>query len=130
MMCPAPGMNEMLATAYGERSPNGQGHWPVVVEKGLRMGVHEEPTFVPADLAGIETRTLVIAGDDDMFPLSHTVSLYESLPNAQLAIVPGSSHALVVEKTAFVGELIQTFLEAPDRPPTMLPFRRRPALGG
>ena len=56
------------------------------------MAVREEPTFTIEDLAAITVPTLVIGADDDLVPTTHTVALYDSLPDAQLAIVPNSSH--------------------------------------
>jgi pimeloyl-ACP methyl ester carboxylesterase len=115
-----------LAKPYEALSPDGPEHWPVVAAKGTRMGVFEEPTFTPHDLTGIAVPTLVMSGDDDMFPASHTVSLYEALPNARLAIVPNASHLLVLEHPALVAEIITAFLQSPNRQPTFLPYRRPP----
>ncbi len=46
-------------------------------------------------------------------PLSHTSSMYEALPNAQLAIVPGASHMCGWEQPEFVASLITTFVNNP-----------------
>ena len=40
----------------------------------------------------------MIAGDDDAIRLDHTCALYEALPAGELAIVPGASHLLPIEK--------------------------------
>ena len=66
-----------------------------------------------------------MVGDDDLMTLAHTASLYESLPLGQLAVVPGTSHAVVLEKPELVGRLIVEFLSAPEKPQTYLPVRRR-----
>jgi pimeloyl-ACP methyl ester carboxylesterase len=116
-----------IAGLYGARSPDGSGHWPVVAAKGLRMGATDEPTYEPADLAVINTPTLVVAADDDMFPVAHSVSLYEALPNAQLAIVPNSSHMLVFEHPELVASLIRAFFQHPHRLATIAPMRRSPS---
>ena len=117
----------VLAKLYGSRSPDGIDHWPVVAAKGLRMAVTDEPTYEPADLAEIETPTLVLAADDDAFPVAHTVSLYDALPNAQLAIVPNSSHLLAFEHPEAIAVLIRTFFQHPQRRATRFPMRRRPS---
>ena len=121
------GIAGYFAKLYGARSPDGVGHWPVVAAKGLRMGVADEPTFEPADLAAIDTPTLVVASDDDMFPVAHSVSLYEALPNAQLAVVPNSSHMLAFEHPELVAGLIRAFFQYPQRLASMAPMRRSPA---
>ncbi len=54
----------------------------------------------------------------------HTVSLYESIPNAQLAIVPGTSHAVLKEKPELVKKILQDFYRNPSFPMTLNPNRR------
>jgi pimeloyl-ACP methyl ester carboxylesterase len=112
-----------MAQAYGRRSPDGPDHFPVVFGKFVTMA-RTEPTLTPEELATITTPTLVLAGDDDMVSLEHTVALYEALPAAQLAVVPGASHAVPLEKPSLVGHLILDFLRGPIPPPTALPIRR------
>jgi pimeloyl-ACP methyl ester carboxylesterase len=51
-----------------------------------------------------------MVGDDDMMTLEHTVDLYRAIPDAQLAVVPGASHAVPLEKPALVNTLILDFL--------------------
>lgn len=114
----------MSAALYAEYSPDGAKHWPVVAAKGLKMGFHEEPTFSVEELADISTPTLVIAADDDMFPVAHSVSLFDALPNAQLAILPGASHLVVLEQPAIVTDLIRAFLAAGGKRQTLAPMRR------
>ena len=116
--------DEMSAALYAQYSPDGAEHWPVVAAKGLKMGFHEEPTFSVEDLARISTPTLVLAGDDDMFPAAHTVSMFDALPNAQLAILPGTSHLLVFEQPALVAQLIRAFLATTGQRDTLAPLRR------
>ena len=116
--------DEMSAALYAQYSPDGAEHWPVVAAKGLKMGFHEEPTFSVEDLARISTPTLVRAGDDDMFPAAHTVSMFDALPNAQLAILPGTSHLLVFEQPALVAQLIRAFLATTGQRDTLAPLRR------
>jgi len=120
------GMPEGLRARYVERSPDGAEHFPVVLQKSFAMFT-SEPTLTTEDVQRVAARTLVIVGDDDLMTLEHTASLYESLPAGQLAVVPGSSHAVVVEKPEFVGRLIRDFLESPEPPAEMFPVRRRPA---
>jgi pimeloyl-ACP methyl ester carboxylesterase len=113
---------EFLRALYGDVSPDGVGHYPVVVEKLARMHL-VEPTLTPADLARISCRTLVMFGDDDEVPLEHAVALYRALPNAELAILPGTSHGLLVEKAALCNSMIVDFL-ANEAVETLAPVRR------
>ena len=116
------GMGPAMSGAYAAVSPDGAEHWPVVAEKSLTM-FRTQPTWTPDDLRVIQTPTLVVAGDDDLTPLSHSCSLYEALPNGQLAIVPGASHAVGWEKPELLGQLITTFLANPE-PTRSMPFFR------
>ena len=54
-----------------------------------------------------------------------TQSLYESLPNAQLAVIPGASHIAPYEKPGLVFELVTEFLRTGGEVNTMMPIRRR-----
>ncbi len=103
-------------------SPDGPGHYPVVVAKLATMHV-EGPTLTVADLNRIGRRTLVMIGDDDEVRLEHAIELYRSLPDGELAIIPGTSHGLLVEKPTLCNTLIIDFLET-DPVPTMAPIRR------
>ena len=48
-----------------------------------------EPHIEPSELASLTMPVLVVAGTKDMIKESHTRLIYESLPNAQLAILEG-----------------------------------------
>lgn len=108
---------------YAMVSPDGADHFPVVFWKLQRMW-REEPTMDAADLAAIEIPVLVVAGDDDVVDHHHTIELYEALPNGQLAIIPGTSHATFLEKPESLNRLILDFLAESTPPETILPVRR------
>ncbi|MGW0612772.1 alpha/beta fold hydrolase [Streptomyces sp. NPDC002788] len=116
-----PGM-AVFREMYAAVSPDGADHWPVVAEKILDM-IRTQPALSTDDLGRIRVPTLVLAGDDDLPALEHTVALYRAVPDAELAVVPGTSHALFMEKPDQVNRLVLDFL-ANDPVPTMLPLRR------
>ena len=111
-----------LERLYGELSPDGPEHYSVVVAKLATMHV-QGPTLTVADLHRIGSRTLVMIGDDDEVRLAHAIELYRSLPDSELAIIPGTSHGLLVEKPMLCNRLIIDFLKM-DPVPTMAPIRR------
>lgn len=113
-----------LASSYAELSPDGAGHYQVVVDKLARMHL-EEPTLAAEDLAGIKSRTLVMVGDDDEVRLEHTIAMYRGIHDAELMVVPGTSHGLLVEKPDLCNDVILEFLTE-DPVPTMAPIRRAP----
>jgi pimeloyl-ACP methyl ester carboxylesterase len=115
----------MFRGLYEAHSPDGPEHWPIVFGKFVAM-VGREPQMTVDELGRIAAPTLVLAADDDMVTLEHTVALFRAIPNAELAIVPGTSHALVMEKSDVVNKLVLDFLQN-DPVETMLPIRRAPA---
>jgi pimeloyl-ACP methyl ester carboxylesterase len=116
---------EMFRAMYAAASPDGPEHWPIVVGKLLEM-YRAEPDISIEDLGRISAPTLVLAGDDDAVPLEHTLELYRAIPNSELAVVPGTSHAHFMEKPSLVNRLVLDFLDN-DPVPTMMPVRRATA---
>jgi pimeloyl-ACP methyl ester carboxylesterase len=114
-----------LAASYAELSPDGADHYPVVVEKLVHTHA-EGPTLTVHDLRQVSCRTLVMVGDDDEVTPEHAVAFYRGLPNGELAVVPGTSHGLLVEKPAMCNALILDFLTK-DPVATFAPIRRREA---
>ena len=98
-------------------------HWPEMYAKTMRL-FREEPELSVDELEPIATPTLVLVGDDDCVHHDHTVRLFETLRDAQLAIVPGASHLLHLEKSALVNQLIVDFLAETAPPTTLYPMRR------
>ena len=115
---------EEFADWYGEVSPDGADHYPVVVEKLARAHL-EGPTLTPTDLARVTARALVMLGDDDEVTLEHALEFYRSLPVGELAVVPGTSHALIVEKADLCRRILVDFFTL-DAPETYVPIRRKP----
>jgi pimeloyl-ACP methyl ester carboxylesterase len=113
----------MLAQNYAERSPDGAEHFGIVAEKFMTMA-KTEPTMTVDDLKQIAAPTLVMVGDDDVITFSHTCALYESLPSGQLAVVPGASHALPIERPDETSHIILHFLATEVPPVTFMPIRR------
>jgi pimeloyl-ACP methyl ester carboxylesterase len=113
---------EFLGPSYAEVSPDGIDHFKVVATKIGDMAA-KEPNLRAADLTAITHRTLVMFADDDLVTLNHMVEMFEALPNAELAIVPGTSHFATQEKPALVNALLLDFLTN-DPVPTVAPIRR------
>ena len=115
---------EQWAARYGELSPDGVEHASVVAEKTEVMTA-TQPTLTLADLATVDVPVLVMAGDDDVATLEHTCSMYEAIPEAQLAILPGTSHSVLKERPKDCARLIRRFLLGDVPPVTEAPVRRR-----
>ena len=53
----------------------------------------------------------MLAADDDFtLSIEHAAAMQRALPDAQLAVVPGTSHAVPMEKPELVNRLILDFL--------------------
>lgn len=113
---------EHYRSAYAAVSPEGAAHWREIFDK-VRAMILSEPTLEAKDLSAIEAPTLVLCSDDDIVSLEHTVEMALSIPGAQLAIVPGTSHLLLHEKPELAWGLIRDFL-VNEPAPTMMPIRR------
>jgi pimeloyl-ACP methyl ester carboxylesterase len=113
---------QFLGGAYGEVSPDGEEHFPVVAAKIGEL-MKNEPHLDPAALRTISARTLVMFSDDDLMTLEHAVQMFEALPNAEFAVVPGTSHFLTQEKPHLVNAIVLDFLTN-DPVPTVAPIRR------
>ena len=113
---------EFMMDSYAKISPDGKGHFPIIVKK-LEIMHSKGPNLVRGDLQQINTRTLVMLGDDDQVKFEHTIDFYRSLPNGELAIVPGTSHGLLPEKPDLCNKIIIDFLSL-DAIQTFAPIRR------
>lgn len=69
---------------------------------------------IPADaMRGITAPTLVIAGDADVIRPEHAVEMFRAIPQAQLAVLPGTDHMKVTARTEWLVPMISAFLDAP-----------------
>jgi len=73
--------------------------------------VHEFPGWTD-ELRSLQVPTLLIFGDRDFSPLPDVVEMFELLPNAQLAVLPGTTHVGVTRRHSEVFALITRFLGA------------------
>ena len=105
-----------LRQAYDPISPDGPDHFPVVHAKMMHM-ITTEPEIALDTLADIATPTLVLQGDRDEVTVEHSLAVVAALPEAHLAVLPGT-HTLPIEHPELVNPLIISFLRdsvpAPD----------------
>src|ERR1700722_13811427 len=122
---PWPGLADLvrfLGPGYGEVSPDGQAHFAVVASKVVTM-LAGGPALVQAELGGVSSRTLLMAGDEDAVSLDDTLVLYNGIPDTELAIVPGTTHFLLREKPALCNAIMLDFLTGA-AVPAVPPVRR------
>ncbi|MBA4276445.1 alpha/beta hydrolase [Flavobacterium sp.] len=68
------------------------------------------PNLSFANLNVIQSKSLIIAGDHDEIKNDHTLKIFESIPNAQLAILPNSSHSALIENASLFNPIVLKFL--------------------
>ncbi len=93
------------------------------VEEKLRKMHADGPKLGESDLKKIQCRTLVMIGDDDEVRLEHAISFYRALPFGELAIVPETSHGLLVEKPDLCNKIMLDFMTL-EPVQTFAPIRR------
>jgi pimeloyl-ACP methyl ester carboxylesterase len=99
--------------------------WPTLIDKikQLDATVQDWPA---QDIQAIRAPTLLIIGDSDVVRPEHAVELFRllgggvagdlsGLPDAQLAVLPGTTHITVMDKTDLLLAVILPFLDAPMR---------------
>lgn len=98
-----------LRELYANVSPDGPEHFDVVFDK-LKATWETEPNFELSALERVAVPTLFMLGDGDMVTVEHAAAVQRAIPDAQLAVVPGASHALPMEKPEVVSRLVVDFL--------------------
>ena len=68
-----------------------------------------DPNIDPGDLVNLKIKTLVIAGEKDMIKKEHTIHIYESIPDAELSIIPGD-HFIANKNYKLFNQIVEKFL--------------------
>jgi pimeloyl-ACP methyl ester carboxylesterase len=105
--------------AYARMAPN-PGNWAKLMDRIKTLDLNWNG-FAAADLQAIKAPVLLINGDADVVRPEHAVELLRllgggvagdlhALPRSQLAILPGTTHVSIVEKTDWLLTMVQAFL--------------------
>jgi pimeloyl-ACP methyl ester carboxylesterase len=84
--------------------------------KTLRQVQAKRPSLygLGAELKALPLPTLLLVGDEDEPCLDVNLWLKRQMPTAQLALLPGSGHAINLEEPALFNQLVERFLTAVD----------------
>lgn len=99
-----------IADAHKALSPEGPDHWAVLLSK-LRAMWLSSPNYSATELARIQSPALILVGDHDVIRIEHTIQLFNSIPGAQLCILPKASHFVLSEKPSMSNRIIADFLK-------------------
>jgi pimeloyl-ACP methyl ester carboxylesterase len=111
---PTPADFQAMRDAYLAVAPDPD-HFDEFAAKTSTMVVHEFPGWTADQLRSLQVPTLLIYGDRDFSPLPDVVELFGLLPDAQLAVLPGTTHMGVTRRPGELLALISRFLDTPGR---------------
>ena len=106
---PTPADFQAMRDAYDAVAPDPT-HFEEFAARTSTM-VHEFPGYTE-ELRALQAPTLLLFGDRDFSPLPDVFELFELLPDAQLAVLPRTTHMDVTRRTGEVLALITPFLDA------------------
>ncbi|MFI5502610.1 alpha/beta fold hydrolase [Nocardia asteroides] len=111
-------------TDYLKNAPRPE-DFPRLVARVLDHDLNGMPSVSPEAARTVEAPTLTIIGDSDIVRPEHSVEMFRlfgggimgdtpaGLPNAQLAILPGTSHITAPHRPELLLPMIPAFLDAP-----------------
>jgi pimeloyl-ACP methyl ester carboxylesterase len=118
--------------AYRRIAPNRE-DWPKLVEKIKDLDVNWRG-LSEDQVRSIKAPTLLIVGDADVVRPEHVVQMFRllgggvpgdlvGLPRSQLAVLPGTTHVTLINRTSWLLSMIPEFLDA------RIPTQNRPRGG-
>jgi pimeloyl-ACP methyl ester carboxylesterase len=82
-------------------------------EKKLIKMLLEHPNIPYPKLSSIQASVLIMAGDRDLIRPEHTLKLFQHIPNAQLCILPGSTHGAQWSNQKLYEVIMMEFFDKP-----------------
>jgi pimeloyl-ACP methyl ester carboxylesterase len=68
------------------------------------------PGWTDDELRGLGAPTLLVLGDDDFVRLENAVRMHEVIPDARLAVLPGTTHLDMTHRERLIGPMVAEFL--------------------
>jgi hypothetical protein len=115
---PAPADFQAMRDAYAAVAA-GPAHFDEFAAKNSAT-VHQFPGWTD-ELRSLQAPTLLIFGDRDFSPLPEVAEMFELLPDAQLAVLPGTTHVGVTRRPGEVLALVTPFLLVAGQLPPICP---------
>jgi pimeloyl-ACP methyl ester carboxylesterase len=86
--------------------------WPTLFDKATRSLIAWKG-FSPDQLKAIKAPVLIACGDHDLIPVERCAEWSRMIPNAQLAVIPDSSHFVLFSEPEKLLPTVAAFLDAP-----------------
>jgi pimeloyl-ACP methyl ester carboxylesterase len=100
---------QAMVAAYRSVAPD-PGHFEAFAARNTAM-VHELPAWTDEQLRALRAPVLLVFGDRDFWLLPDIAELFARLPDAQLAVLPGTAHMGVGQHPDLL-PLVSRFLDA------------------
>lgn len=97
-----------MREAYARIAPD-PGHFDEFAAKASRAA-GDPKGWTAKELGSVTAATLLVFGDHDFIRLEHAVEMHELIPGAQLAVLPGTTHMGVLQRTDLIMPLLEGFL--------------------
>jgi pimeloyl-ACP methyl ester carboxylesterase len=107
-------MPQELREAYLGVAPH-PGDLPTFFSKSVQRMLNFKG-WTPEEIQSIDAPTLVLIGDHDIVRPEHAVLMFRLLPNAQLAVLPGTDHMTIVNRSDWLVPMVEVFLDSPTPP--------------
>jgi pimeloyl-ACP methyl ester carboxylesterase len=76
----------------------------------LNTMLAEWPGWTQAQLRAVQAPMLLVIGDNDYVRVEHAAEMARLIPNAQLAVLPGTTHMTILKRGAWLEPLIESRL--------------------
>jgi pimeloyl-ACP methyl ester carboxylesterase len=116
------GIGQADVFGYSSGSPPNPGDWPKLIEK-IKQMEEDNPEWSAEDVRGIAAPTMLVIGDSDIVRPEHGVELFRllgggvigdpaGLPRSRLAVLPGTTHVTLVQRSGWLASMVGEFLDA------------------
>ncbi|MEV6057368.1 alpha/beta fold hydrolase [Streptomyces sp. NPDC052107] len=106
---PSPQDFQEMADAYAAVAPH-PGHFQDLLAK-CSAAAHTPLPWSADDLRGLRAPTLLVIGDRDFVRIEHAAEMRALIPDARLAVLPGTTHMALMRRTALLLPLLHEFLD-------------------
>ena len=72
--------------------------------------VHDWPGWTDDEIRSVTAPTFLVIGDQDFVRLDHAAEMLDLFPDCRLAVLPGTKHTEVMERSEQLRALVGPFL--------------------
>ncbi len=94
--------------AYEAVAPKPDDFFPFL--ERMQPVVHDWPGWTDDDVRSVIAPTLIVIGDRDFVRLDHAAEMLELFPDSRLAVLPGTRHTEVMQRSEQLRALVAPFL--------------------